>query len=128
MVARVLNLTECIKKFGDIRNIKLAPIFEKITRRVYRTAQDLCPIDTGELYLSIKMEGIDNNYEKGGRVFTAKEYAIPVEFGWKRGKSAYAGANLGRGYMRPAIDINKELATKDFERYLTEKLSIICKK
>lgn len=97
--------------------------FDKATKKslkqasllVQGDAKKLAPYKTGNLRRSITHE-VDLTT---ARVGTDVDYARVQEFG----RGGYAGANLGAGYLRPALDQNEQkisdIFTKNINNILT---------
>lgn len=115
---RVLNLNRLVKKLGAQAKIDLAPVNRNSTIKIFRSARDFSPVDTGDLQRSVLFESLPGGFSQGGRVFTNKEYAMYQEFGTTR----MSPANHGLGYMRPAYDVNYKGILNDTEKYVKERL------
>jgi HK97 gp10 family phage protein len=117
MVIKVLNLAKCIKEIGQIGNIDLSEPIGNGTRKIERTAKNLCPVDTGTLRSSIHAKPLwGSTYKHGGVVYTAVEYAGYQEFGTSRMRA--------QPYMRPAFNIERDgilRETKDYIKWWSKK-------
>ena len=80
---RVEGLGEVLKHLNRVAHLndEVKSAVTQATGITEATAKDLCPVDTGNLCSTIRMDVRAEREEIIGRVFTACEYAMYVEFG-----------------------------------------------
>jgi HK97 gp10 family phage protein len=110
MLAKVINLDSCIRKFGNIDGIDVMPEITESTRKVQKTARELAPKDTGYLYRSIHRKLYPR--QRSGVVYTTTEYASYQEFGTSKMKA--------QPYMIPAVNIHRAGIVQSMRSYLRQ--------
>jgi len=99
-----------------------------------QTAQEYCPVDTGDLRDSITVEINDSGTTITGKVGPHMPYADYVEFGTGQRGAESAGAGPGpyradwpgmpaQPYMRPALDETRPKVLEIFKGNISEVLS-----
>ena len=121
-MAEVINLEKLIGKLNKLSNQQMDQALNKACILVENQAKENCPVDTGELRMSI------THYVEGdtGVVGTNKQYAPYVEYGtglfaenggredvpWRykddKGKWHSTSGQEPQPFMRPALDENRE--------------------
>lgn len=115
MVIKVINLDKCIKKFGDIGDIDLTPEITEATAKVQKTAKELAPYDTGDLFRSIHRTIRDKGSRNvTGVVYTTLEYAPYQEFGTVKMEA--------KPFMRPAMNINRAGIYQSMKKYIRDEI------
>ena len=135
--------------FDSLKNAALSALkresrkaMNKATTMVHGSAENLAPVDTGELAGSIHMEVKKLPTGWQGRVYTNLEYAMYVEFGTgNKGDGSYPykidGVTLAykqdwagmkaQPYMYPALKKNEKRIRKLFKEEVKEELRDSCK-
>lgn len=88
------------------------PEITEATAKVQRTAKDLAPYDTGDLYRSIHRKMYPK--QQSGVVYTTLEYAPYQEFGTSKMQP--------QPFMIPAMNINRAGINQSMKKYLKEQL------
>jgi HK97 gp10 family phage protein len=77
----VKGIDKLTRRFNKLANMELKSEMNKAVELVHGQAENLAPVDTGNLAGSIKMSVKTLPKELQGRVYTNLEYAAYVEFG-----------------------------------------------
>lgn len=96
--------TDNTKIAVDALNTAILRALEAVGIDIQKIASENAPYDTGRLSQSISH--VVNNGEKAVYIGTNVSYAGYQELGVH--STGYAGANGGRGYLRPAVNDNKQ--------------------
>lgn len=138
----IKNLDKLTHKLNNISNLDVRKAMNKATTMVHGSAENLAPVDTGELAGSIHMEVKKLPTGWQGRVYTNLEYAMYVEFGTgNKGDGSYPykidGVTLAykqdwagmkaQPYMYPALKKNEKSIRKLFKEEVKEELRDCCK-
>lgn len=94
--------TDNTKIYASALNAAILRALEAVGLDTERTAKENAPYDTGRLEASITH--VINNAEKAAYIGSNVEYALYQELGTSRMKAA----NGGRGYLRPAVNDNRD--------------------
>jgi len=92
------------KVFASAMNTAILRALEAVGIDIQKIASDNAPYDTGRLSGSISH--VVSSDEKAVYIGTNVSYAGYQELGVH--STGYAGANGGRGYLRPAVNDNKQ--------------------
>lgn len=114
----VIDLYVQVKAFAKVQRAQAVVLAE---------AQAICPVDTGELRDSLRVEAItDDGSRLTGAVSANTGYAAYVEFGTGQRGAASAGAGPGpysptwpgmpaQPYLRPALDQARDQVLAEFK-------------
>lgn len=121
MAEQIRGLAELDRKLAQLSSLQayIAPAVEAAGRFVLGEAQELVPVDTGNLQESLTLETEAGIGEVSATVYTDTDYALYVEIGTYRQEA--------QPYLYPALKDNERKIAADIARAANKQIKAIAR-